>query len=429
MDIFQYLKRSKFMKKTQKILVLCLIIGLAAGSFAFTSCSRKIAGTDYSPEMDTWAQKAQLGKYDKKQDWDEIIALAKEEGEVIIYSSSSRMAAVGNSFNKIYPDIKVTSHDLGSVKTFEKTVGEQEAGIFNADIITTGGSGNFIYDLIANNRVVNFVPSMFADRIAKENKEPALVRIMEAIVFMYNTEVNDAPPITNLWELTTEAYRGKVVIKDPLASLSNLMGVATITQHADEMKKAYKDFIGEDIVLSEGVPDAGYEFLYRLLHNDLIILDSGSKTTGASGKKGQTDPPVSITSFTYLRYNGTKEYVNGLVYPVEPADGVIYPTYTAIAARAPHPNAAKLFTAYMLGDPSITLDTVIEKPFTEGKSLEILQGLAPYYEIGSVSPRDDVPLPEGGEAWNEMNMWVVDPEYMWYDAPKVQDFWIKESAR
>ncbi|RKX77686.1 MAG: iron ABC transporter substrate-binding protein [Spirochaetes bacterium] len=429
MNIFQYLKRSKFMKKTQKILVLCLIIGLAAGSFAFTSCSRKIAGTDYSPEMDTWAQKAQLGKYDKKQDWDEIIALAKEEGEVIIYSSSSRMAAVGNSFNKIYPDIKVTSHDLGSVKTFEKTVGEQEAGIFNADIITTGGSGNFIYDLIANNRVVNFVPSMFADRIAKENKEPALVRIMEAIVFMYNTEVNDAPPITNLWELTTEAYRGKVVIKDPLASLSNLMGVATITQHADEMKKAYKDFTGEDIVLSEGVPDAGYEFLYRLLHNDLIILDSGSKTTGASGKKGQTDPPVSITSFTYLRYNGTKEYVNGLVYPVEPADGVIYPTYTAIAARAPHPNAAKLFTAYMLGDPSITLDTVIEKPFTEGKSLEILQGLAPYYEIGSVSPRDDVPLPEGGEAWNEMNMWVVDPEYMWYDAPKVQDFWIKESAR
>ena len=118
-----------------------------------------------------------------------------------------------------------------------------------------------------------------------------------------------------------------------------------------------------------------------------------------------------------------------MIYPVEPADGVIYPTYTAIAARAPHPNAAKLFTAFFLGDPNITLDTVIKKPFTEGKSLEILQGLAPYYEIGSVSPRNDVPLPEGGEAWNNMNMWVVDPEYMWYEAPKVQDFWIKESGK
>ncbi len=412
----------------KKVLTLLLILFIF-GTPVFAGGESEAEDTGYSPEMDAWAKAAELGKYEKNQDWDDIIAKAKEEGELVIYSASSRMASVGETFSKVYPEIKVTSHDLGSVKTFEKTVGEQEAGIFNADIITTGGSGNFIYDLVENNRVVNFVPSMFKDRIAEENREPALVRIMEAIVFMYNTEVHDAPPISNLWELTTEAYRGKVVIKDPLASLSNLMGVATIAQHADEMAAAYKKMTGKDIVLSEGVPDAGYEFLYRLLHNDLIILDSGSKTTGSSGKSGQTDPPVSITSFTYLRYNNTKEYVNGLIYPVEPADGVIYPTYTAIAARAPHPNAAKLFTAFMLGDPDITLDTVIKKPYTEGKALETLQGLAPYYEIGSVSPRNDVPLPEGGEAWNEMNMWVVDPEYMWFDAPKVQDFWIRESAK
>ncbi len=415
------------MKKAQRLIIFFLFIGLAFGSYTFAQSN--IPKADYSPEMDAWAKAAKLGPYEGEQDWDEIIAKAKEEGEVIIYSSSSRMASVGETFSKMYPEIKVTSFDLGSVKTFEKTVGEQEAGIFNADIITTGGSGNFIYDLIANNRVVNFVPSMFADRISPENQQPALVRIMEAIVFMYNTEVNDAPPIKNMWELTTEAYRGKVVIKDPLASLSNLMGVATFAQHADEMAAAYKEMTGEDIVLHEGVPDAGYEFLYRLLHNDLIILDSGSKTTGSSGKSGQTDPPVSITSFTYLRYNDTKGFVNGIIYPLKPADGVIYPTYTAIAARAPHPNAAKLFTAFMLGAPDITLDTVIEKPYTEGKSLEILQGLAPYYEIGSVSPRNDVPLPQGGEAWNKMHMWVVDPEYMWFDAPKVQDFWIRESAR
>ncbi|HHO55350.1 MAG TPA: ABC transporter substrate-binding protein [Trueperaceae bacterium] len=415
------------MKKAQRLIFILLALGLAIGSY--TLAQSDIPREDYNPQMDAWAKAAKLGPYEGEQDWDEIIAKAKEEGEVIIYSSSSRMASVGETFSKVYPEIKVTSFDLGSVKTFEKTVGEQEAGIYNADIITTGGSGNFIYDLIANNRVVNFVPSMFKDRIAPENREPALVRIMEAIVFMYNTEVNDAPPISNMWELTTEAYRGKVVIKDPLASLSNLMGVATIAQHADEMAAAYKEMTGEDIVLSDGVPDAGYEFLYRLLHNDLIILDSGSKTTGSSGKSGQADPPVSITSFTYLRYNNTKEYVNGILFPVAPADGVIYPTYTAIAARAPHPNAAKLFTAFMLGDPDITLDTVIEKPYTEGAALETLQGLAPYYEIGSVSPRLDVPLPQGGEAWNEMNMWVVDPEYMWFDAPKVQDFWIRESAR
>ena len=52
-----------------------------------------------------------------------------------------------------------------------------------------------------------------------------------------------------------------------------------------------------------------------------------------------------------------------------------------------------------MGDPAITKDTVIEPPYTEGKSAEILQGLAPYYEPGSMSPRNDVPLPKGGELW------------------------------
>jgi iron(III) transport system substrate-binding protein len=414
------------MKKFSAFLMILLILG----TFAYAGGAKeKTGGKDYPPAMDAWAKEAKLGKYDKNQDWNEIIAKAKQEGEVVVYSASSRMAAVGEAFTKKYPEIKVTAYDLGSVKSFEKTVGEQEAGIFNADIVTTPGSGDFIFDLLANHRVVNFVPSMYAKMIPKENQEPALVRVMEAIVFMYNAETHPSPPIKNIWELTQEKYRGKVVIKDPLGSFSNLMGIATIVEHADEMAKAYKKLTGKDIVLSQGIEDAGYEWLYRLLKNDLIFIESGGKVTGSSGTKGQKDPPISITSFTYYRYNQTSNYVNGLVYPMDPCDGVIYPTYTAIARQAPHPNAAKLLTAFMMGDPNITLDTVIEEPYTKGKSLELLQGFAPYYEVGSKSPRNNVPLPKGGEEWDKMKMWVVDPEFMWYNAPKVQDFWIKHSAK
>ncbi len=49
-----------------------------------------------------------------------------------------------------------------------------------------------------------------------------------------------------------------------------------------------------------------------------------------------------------------------MIYPVEPADGVIYPTYMSIARQAPHPNAAKLFTAYLLGNPDVTPDTKLK---------------------------------------------------------------------
>ncbi len=414
----------------KKNVVVTLLILLMLAPLAAAGAQEEKQETGYPGEMDAWARDAELGIYEGEQNWDEIIAKAKEEGEVIIYSASSRMSAVGEAFSKVYPEITVTSYDLGSVKTFEKTISEQEAGIYNADIITTGGSGNFIYDLIEKNRAVNFVPSMHKDMIPEQYREPALVRILEAIVLFYNTELNDAPPIENIWELTEEHYRGKVVIKDPLQSLSNLMGVVAIAGHPEEMAAAYKRHFNEEITLSPGVKDAGFEFIYRLLHNDLIISDSGGTVSGASGKRGQSGTaPVSINTFTYLRYNNTKDYINGLIYPLDPFDGIIFPTYTAIARQAPHPNASKLFTAFLLGDPAITLDTEIPEPYTEGKALEMLQGLAPYYEMGSKSPRDNISIPAGGEAWDEMDMWFVDPEDDWYLGPEVQDFWMQEAAK
>lgn len=410
-----------------------IITVLLALFLIFTlGCQKKdpsLGKMDYPPEMDEWAKAAKLGPYEGTQDWNEIETKAKEEGEVIVYSSSSRIAKVADAFMAKYPEIKVTYYDLGSTKTVEKVIREQDANLYNTDIVTTGGSGNMVYEFLAKNRIVNFVPSTLADQIPAENKEPVLVRILEAIVFLYNAEANEAPPISNIWELTTEKYKGKVVIKNPLQSLSNFMGICTIVQHAEEMEAAYKTFTGEDIELHSGVTDAGYEFLYRLLHNDLVILKSGGKVAKASGQKGQEEPPVSISPFTYLRYNDSKDYVNALITPLAPVEGVIYPTYTAIARQAPHPNAAKLFTAFLLGDPSITIDMTFEKPYTEGKSLEMLQGLAPYFDPGTKSPRSTVPFPEGGEGWADLNMWTVDPEFMWYESPKVQDFWVKESVQ
>ena len=409
--------------------MVCFFFGLGL-LFSFAGVQKSDAKDKFPPEMDNWLKSAKLGPYvGSPQNWTEIEKLAKAEGEVIVYSSSSRIAKVAPEFEKKYPGIKVTYFDLGSVKTVEKTINEQNAGLYNADIITTGGSGQVIHELLNKHRIVNFVPDTVGNRIPQDMKDPLLVRINEAIVFLYNTEAYDAPPIKNIWELTTPKWKGKVVIKNPLESLSNFMGICTLVQHAKELAEAYERFDGKAIKLSDGVPDAGYEFLYRLLHNDLIILKSGSKVAAAAGKKGQKSPPIGITSFTYIRYNKSKKYVNAVAMPMDPVESLIYPTYTAIARQAPHPNAAKLFTAFLMGDPSIKKDTVIEPPYTKGRSAEILQGLAPYYEAGSMSPRNDVPLPKGGELWSSLKAWTVDPDFMWNEGPKVQDFWIQESSR
>jgi iron(III) transport system substrate-binding protein len=409
------------------------------GSLAITVCAGilawapTIASADSHmkppAEMEAWLKAAKLGAYaETPQNWAEIEKLAKQEGEVIIYSASSRMAKVAKTFNIDFPEIKVTSFDLGSVKSIEKTVREQDANLFNADLVTTGGSGQVIYELLNKHRIVNFVPDQYMDRIPAANRDPLLVRILEANVFMYNAEVYPTPPVKNVWEITEAKWKGKLTLKDPLASLSNFMGIATLVQNADAMAAAYKRHAGKDVELHEGVPNAGYEFLYRLLHNDPVILKSGSKAAAASGKKGQENPPLFFGPMTYYRYNFTKGYVNALAENLDPVAKLIYPTYVGIARQAPHPNAAKVFIRYLLGSTDLKADTMLAEPYNEGDSVKLLQGLAPYFDPGSKSPRDDVPLPKGGEAWNTMKAWTTDPEFMWREGPKVRDFWIQESG-
>jgi iron(III) transport system substrate-binding protein len=165
-----------------------------------------------------------------------------------------------------------------------------------------------------------------------------------------------------------------------------------------------------------------------LLRNDLVILKSGSKVAEASGKRGQSRPPIGITNYSYIRYNESKDFANKIMVDIDPISAVFYPTYFAIARQAPHPNAAKLFISFLMGSPEIDEDTKLEPPYTEGRSLELLQGMAPYYQAGERSPRDDVPPPPGGEIWFDLKAWSVDPEFMWYEGPKVQDFWVQEAA-
>jgi iron(III) transport system substrate-binding protein len=127
---------------------------------------------------------------------------------------------------------------------------------------------------------------------------------------------------------------------------------------------------------------------------------------------------------TYIAGNDSDGFVNGLVVDLDPVAKLIYPTYMAIAARAPHPNAAKVLIAYLLGSTDLSKDSKLEKPYMEGASLDLLQGLAPYFDEGTVSPRSDVPRPEGGEVWDEMTGWSVSADFMWNESPKLRDFWL-----
>lgn len=411
------------------------ILHRAALAASLCAASTMLAGTAMAgagapPEMDAWLQASKLGPYDTgAEDWDAIVAAARREGEVVVYTSSGRISKLVKPFTALYPEIKLTVHDLGSVQSVEKTIREQQAGIFNADIVTTGNSGQVIFEMLGKHRLVNYVPHHYQDRIPLENREPLLIRVNEAMVFFYNAEAYpDSAPVTNIWALTEPKFKGRLGMKSPLASGSTMMGVMTLIQHPDEMAAAYQRYAGKDIELSDGVPDAGHEFWARLLANDVVIFKSGSKLAKASGNKGQKNPLIAFANMTYIARNDSKGYVNRILVDLDPVAKLVYPTFTAIARQAPHPNAAKLFTAYLLGSADLGKDTTIEPPYTDGASMDLLQGLAPYFDPGSMSPRSDVPMPPRGEIWDQMPGWNVDAEFMWKQGPKIRDFWTIQSS-
>ncbi len=123
------------MKRLHYGLTAVLVAGLLA------AISAPAPAEPITPEMDAWMKAAKLGPYDTgKEDWAAIVAKAKKEGEVVVYSSSSRIAKIAKSFNALYPEIKLKGFDLGSAKTVEKAVREMEAKVYNADVIFTGGA-------------------------------------------------------------------------------------------------------------------------------------------------------------------------------------------------------------------------------------------------------------------------------------------------
>ncbi|MBT3358584.1 MAG: ABC transporter substrate-binding protein [Rhodospirillales bacterium] len=399
-----------------------------AGTMMLTGAAA--SADDMAAKLDAWLKQNQLGAYHAEEDWGAIIAAAKKEGEVVIYASSSQLKKVASAFMKVYPEIKVTAHKLGSEKSVEKTIREHDADIYDVDIVTTTGARSMVYEMLPNQNIINYVPSYLKSRIPEQYREPLLVRVLEGQAFIYNTEANPGgAPIKNIWELTEPKWKGHFAMKNPLSSLSTVACVMALVANSDAVADAYKKYAGKELVLSKGVKSAGYEFWKRMLANDPVIFKSGSKLAKATGKAGQKNPPVALASVHYLARNKTKGLVNAVMTKIEPAALMEYPTYTAIARFAPHPNAAKLITAFMMGSPELNANSKLVAPFDKGESAKLLQGLSSEYRIGVAPPRSDVPPHPDNGVWFEAKHLGASAEFIAKNGAKFADFWTIESSK
>lgn len=278
------------------------------------------------------------------ENWDVIIEAAKKEGLLIVYNPSSRMGEAAEGFTAKY-GIEVQWAKMNDVEISDRVVREHEAKARGADVIVTEDAAILMAQLLPQGYVVNYVPSTHKDIIPIEYQDPLIYQFQPRIIG-YNTEAYAESPIRNLWDLTTPEWRGKIAMRDPQFTSTNLAWFAEIVEAADEMAAAYEKRFGEPIKLT--TPNAGWEFIKRLANNKPIMFKSDTDVAEAVGARGQAEPPVGLYVLSKHREIHAKNLALEACYGLEPYMGYLYPAYVAITANSASPNAAKLFVRYLL---------------------------------------------------------------------------------
>lgn len=398
------------MKSPAKNLSVCL---LAA---ALAACGGAAAPPPAAPTAkpeptltakESWLKAAQLGQYTPaKQDWDAIEAAAKKEGKVVVYANTSKVADLVPMFEKKY-GIKVEAPDIGGDEVLLKTKEEQKAGAFYNDVwYSSSAAGDLIGELLPKQYVWRFVPDELVAVTPDSALNPVLSVKYGVKVMAYNSELNPKGcPISNIWDLTEPAWKGKMFVEDPLNDASQMALMVTIIGHPTELAAAYKDKYGKDPVLDADTPDAGWLWLKMLTKNKPVGMPGGDELMAAFAAPKMKDSYIAINA-SYSKYS---DVLKGKLFfepckGMKPIFGLQSSSYLAIANQAPHPNAAKLFIKFLSTTP---------------------EAFAPWNTMGSYSTRTDWPAVKGAIPFKELapSLWPVDEAAIYKTITKVRDFY------
>ena len=310
------------------------------------------------------------------------------------------------AFEKKYPGVVVETYDMRNGEIFEKIERENAAGIKNADVIFVKDSdGTLANDFFARGIVHSYVPQDIGAKVDNSYKKPGFAIYLEMKLVFYNTEANDKEPIDSWWDLTRPEWKGRIMLTNPQAAVETLGLFCSFVQNAPEMAADYKREFGQDLVLSPGVANAGYEFIRRFAANDLILTSSDQEVVDAIGAAGQKSPPIGIATSSKIR-DKSKGLKLGIITGLKPRSSTGNPAYLCLVEGGQHVNAAKLLVRFMAGE-------------TDGKSA----GYAPFDVEGSWPTRGDM-VSKSKTALTEMKLWSEDAKFNYPNSIKVTNYWI-----
>jgi iron(III) transport system substrate-binding protein len=223
---------------------------------------------------------------------------------------------------------------------------EVQSGNVTLGVLSIEDGATVQQQLIAQGYVINYIPGDLAANIPAEWQQP-LVQFFDGNVWTYNTELGSCP-ITNVWDITDPAWKGKFAWKDPLTTpqLITWFSLLVSDDMPTKLAAAYQQKYGSALQTTE--KNAGYEFIKRLAANRPILAAADDDVAAAVGAPGQKSPPVGLMSLAKHGEAPGKGNKLSVCKGVQPFWGYAYPRYAVIVKGTPSPNAARLYVHFLL---------------------------------------------------------------------------------
>ena len=253
-----------------------------------------------------------------------LIEAARQEAKVVFYSSMDLPVGerLGKAFEAQYPGIAVQIERSGSERLFQRVAQESASNIHAADVINSSDASHFI-PWKKSGWLAPFISEDIARYFPPEYRDPD---------GMFAT--------TRIW-LSSIAYNTNLVKpEDAPRSFADLLD----PKWAGKMVKGHPAYSGTIMTATfQMVRELGWGYFEKLAKQRVMQVQSS------------TDPPKKLSLGERAVMADGNEYGVVLlkeagqpVEPVYPAEGT--PTIsgpTGIFATAPHPNAARLFQAWL----------------------------------------------------------------------------------
>jgi iron(III) transport system substrate-binding protein len=252
-----------------------------------------------------------------------LIAGAKKEGELMLYSSLTqddqlRLAA---DFKRRY-GVTLKFWRASNTHILQRVLGETRGGRFEFDALETNAPQ---IEALAREKLLQKIDSPFLEEVLLPETLPPhgewAPDRLNLMVYAYNTNAVKAAELPKSWqELAHPRWKGRIGMES-----TNVEWFAAVVQSMGEQ--------------------AGLDFFRRMADNGIAVRTGHNHSAVLVGA-GQIHLMMGVYSHDAERMKAKSAPVEWFVLP--PA--VVLPSAVAVSRRAPHPHAAVLFHDYMLSD-------------------------------------------------------------------------------